>query len=166
MRLRNYRIVHLPLSLVLYILGSTMSNLTFKRKVDAGIFVILLFICIPLLFFAKENSEIKEVDLSHSQLECIAYDNRYSGYFALDGQKFNMTGRYYKSCESLQKFFSGSKIHAKYLRENNALIEIIVDGKTLIEDSKTKMLYIALFFTIILFSIIRKPIHKIACKYV
>ena len=147
-------------------LGSTMNDLTFKHKIDAGLFVALLCTCIPLLFLARVNSEIKVIDLSHSQFKCIKYGNRYSGSFVLDGQEFNMTGRYYKSCEGFKDFASGTQIYAKYLSVNDAVVELTVDGKTLIEDTKTKMVYIGLFFTIIVFSIIRNPIHKIASKYV
>ena len=144
-----------------------MNELTIKQKTDVGLFLVSLFICVPLLLFIRTNSEIKEIQFTHNQAQCKPYKNsRYKGYFIVDGEEFSVSGRGYNSCQDFKTLVQGKEIYAQYLGSNNVIIELKINGKALVENTKTKLVYFGLFFAFLVFSFIRKPVHKLVDKYV
>jgi hypothetical protein len=142
-----------------------MNKLTQQQKVDIGLSISLLIICIWTVLAIRDNSEIKEVNLSNSQLMCPKHGTKFQWYFVLKNEKYYF-GRTYDSCDEFSDAMVGKEVIGSYLVKNMSIIDLSLDGKFVKETSRTKLVYMGAFLAFFVFALGRKPIQRLVNKYV
>jgi len=144
-----------------------MAYLSQNNKIDLILFVVILIVSITSLSVIRGNSETAKIDLSQSEFSCkkSKKHNNYQGYFNKDNEAY-YTLEKYTNCKAFIDKVTGTEIAGIYLKSNNLLVELRLNGKVDTEHHFLKFIYYGLFIAMIIFSIFRKFIRRLVKKYV
>jgi len=144
-----------------------MSQSNQKLQFDIVIAITIIALTIIFIISSRTAENVEDIDLTASELSCKfnARHENYSGYYHLNGERY-FSSHNYSSCDEFKALMSGKNIIGKYLKSNNLLVELRVGNSLYSENSIGMQILQGIFFGLVFFAVLRKPIHWLRGKVV
>lgn len=145
--------------------SGVMTKFWINHKVDIVTLAVLLLSISAWLFHVLADENIEEIDLSNSVISCelTGKFSTYSVRFSKNGIDYFMTKKY-NFCELYSDEIGGKSIKGEYLKANNLLKKLEVDGVSYHEQLALSAYFYGLLLVSLCWVFIRTPIKWVVLK--